>query len=302
MQINSLTHKDNGILSDALVVLAGIMWGVLGIFVKSLRKMGFDSVQISALRWIFSALITFLAVTACDRKKLIISLRDVWIFAFIGIFSSLAMSTFYFMCMGLTSIAVSDVLMYTSPIWVMVFSALIFKEKITSRKFVCILLSFCGCAFVSGILNSGGRYNFWGIVFGLCSGIAYSLYGILGKIALKKYDKVTLTVYNMIFAAIGAMFITDTNTVFVLIGKDISCLKYIFFLAIFGTVLPFFLYTFALRYTRASRAAVICCIEPVSAAFVSIFIAKEQLDMFQFAGIAVIILSIILLQSDRKYT
>ena len=300
MQINGSTFKNKSLASDTLVLFAGIMWGILGIFVKALREAGFSSVQISALRWIFSALITVFAVIAYDRKKMIIKLRDIWIFAFIGIFSSLAMSTFYFLCMGLTSIAVSDVLMYTSPIWVMIFSALIFKEKITTRKFICIFLSFCGCAFVSGILNGYGRYSFWGIVFGLCSGIAYSLYGIIGKIALKKYDKITLTVYNVIFAAIGAVFITDIKGAFGLIADNLSCLKYISLLAIFGTVLPFFLYTFALKYTRPSRAAVICCIEPVAAAFVSIFIAKEQLDAFQLAGIAIIILSIILLQSGKE--
>lgn len=300
MKVCGSSYEKKNLIYEILILFAGIMWGVIGIYVKAIRENGFTSIQISALRWIFSALITFIAVMIYDWKKLKIELRDIWLFALIGIFSSLAMSTFYFMCMELTSIAVSDVLMYTSPIWVMIFSAIFFKEKITAKKYVCIVLAFAGCALVSGVLKGGGKYDFLGIAFGICSGVAYSLYSILGKVVLKKYDKVTLTAYNVIFAAIGALFITDVREVFSLVSINPSSLKYIFMLAALGTAIPFFLYTFALKYVRASNAAVICCIEPVAAAIVSIFIAGESLDIVQIVGIFVIIFSIILLQGSKK--
>ena len=113
--------------SDIIILLAGIMWGVLGVFVKELRQYGFTPLQISALRWIFSAAVTFSAVIITNRKKLKIAIKDIWIFAFTGIFSLLAMTAFYFMSMAATSIAVSDILMYTAPIWVLVFSVIFFK-------------------------------------------------------------------------------------------------------------------------------------------------------------------------------
>ena len=128
--------------SDILILFSGIMWGVLGIFVKNLRQLGFTSLQISALRWIFSTVIIIFFVLIYDKNELKIALRDIWIFAFLGIFSSLAMSTFYFLCMAETSIAVSDILMYTSPIWVLIFSIIFFKEKITLRKAFCIVIVF----------------------------------------------------------------------------------------------------------------------------------------------------------------
>ena len=68
-----------------------------------------------------------------------------------------------------------------------------------------------------------------------------------------------------------------------------------------GTLFPFFLYTVGLKKTVASKAAVICCIEPVMAAAVSALVLKEPLGILQMIGIGLIIGSIVLLQiKDEK--
>lgn len=282
---------------DVVILLAGMMWGVLGIFVNRLTGIGFSSVQVAALRWISSACIVFLLVFVTDKDKLKIRLRDIWIFALIGIGSSLAMSMFYFLSMNLTSVAVSDVLLYTSPIWVLVFSAIFFHERITPKKLCCILLAVCGCALVCGVLEQNGElWNAKGIAFGVCSGIAYSLYSIMGKIVLKKYDRITLLVYNVLFAALGAILIVDIPQTVGLIGKNVNSLIYILLLATVGTLFPFFFYTIGLKKTAALKAAVICCIEPVTAAAVSALFLKEPLGILQVIGIGLIVGSIVLLQ------
>lgn len=282
---------------SGIVLLSGIMWGIIGIFVHKLREFNFTSVQISALRWIFSAVIVLVAVLVYDWKKLKIKLRDVWMFAFIGICSSLAMSTFYFLSMERTSVAVSDVLLYTSPIWVMIFSAVFLKEKITAKKALSIMLAFAGCAFVSGVFEQKNTsFNVLGILLGICSGIAYSLYSVAGKIILGKYDRITLTVYNFIFAAVGALFIINVPQTAKAIAVNAGALKPIAMLAVTGTVVPFFMYTAALKHLSPSGAAVLCCIEPVSATAVSVFVIGEKLSIMQFLGIVFIMFAIVYIQ------
>lgn len=289
--------------SDIIILLAGILWGVLGIFVKELRQCGFTSLQISALRWIFSALVTVTAVIITDRKKLKIALKDIWIFAFTGIFSLFAMTAFSFMSMEATSIAVSDVLMYTAPVWVLVFSVIFFKERITIGKMISIILVFTGCVLVCGLIGSDKNdFDLIGIVWGICSGIAYSLYSIIGKTALKKYNQLTIVAYNFLFAAIGSLFIADITESFRIIAKNMFSLKYIFLMAIISTVLPFFLYTVGLKYTPASKAAIMCSMDPISATVVSIFAAKEKISGLQLVGIGFIILAIVLLQLQKTKT
>lgn len=281
--------------ANIFILAAAVMWGCLGIYVKSLRELGLTSLQISAVRWIFAAVIALVAVFIFDRKKLKIALRDVWLFAVIGIFSSLAMTVFYFLSMEMTSIAVSDVLMYTSPIWVMIFSAVFFKEKITVKKIASIAFAFSGCVLVSGLLNGTNTFSFWGVVFGVLSGVAYSLYSIVGKFILKKYDKTTLTVYNFVFAGVGAFFVADIGGAFGVLAEKPVSFAYVGLLAVLGTIVPFFLYSVALKYKKASKAAVLCCIEPVAASIVSV-ISKEPLGIVQCVGIALIIMAIVILQ------
>ncbi len=50
-------------------------------FSVQIHKFGFSSTEISALRWIFAAVIMFVLVLVTDRKKLKIKLKDVWMFA-----------------------------------------------------------------------------------------------------------------------------------------------------------------------------------------------------------------------------
>ena len=287
--------------SDIIILLAGIMWGVLGVFVKELRQYGFTPLQISSLRWIFSAAVTFAAVIITNRKKLKIAIKDIWIFAFTGIFSLLAMTAFYFMSMAATSIAVSDILMYTAPIWVLVFSVIFFKERITVGKTLSTVLVFTGCVLVCGLIGSSeeAAFNPLGIVWGLCSGIAYSLYSIVGKTALKKYNRLTIVTYNFIFAAVGSLFIADIPQTFHHIAENLPAVKYILLTAVIGTVLPFFLYTSGLKHTPASKAAIMSSMDPISATVISIFAAKEKISGLQLIGIGLIISAILLLQLQK---
>lgn len=47
------------------------------------------------------------------------------------------------------------VLLYTSPIFIMVISAIVFKEKITRNKLLALAMVFVGCVLVAGLLGGG---------------------------------------------------------------------------------------------------------------------------------------------------
>ena len=139
--------------STILILISGVLWGIMGLFVKRLTILGFTSVEVSSLRWIFSAVLLLLIVGVADRGKLRVRPRDLPKFAASGIFGMLALSTLLYMSMSRTSIAVADVLMYTSPIWVLIASVPLFGERIDKRKIIAVLLAFLGCAFVSGVVR-----------------------------------------------------------------------------------------------------------------------------------------------------
>lgn len=298
MAVGEANNKNFG---SVVIMTAGILWGAMGIFVKRLTIAGFTPAEVSAMRYIFSAFIILTAVFLLDRKSLIIEKKDIWKFASVGLIGLFATSTFLYLGISLSSIAVADVLMYTAPIWVQIASVILFNEKLNAVKILCITLTFSGCVLVSDIRSlSDFNANILGILFGLLSGICYASYSIAGKFILRKYSGTTLTAYATIFAGLGAPFTINVKGVANKIAADYVSLLYVLVIAVFCTVGPYFLYSVGLKSTNASKAAVLSCIEPVTAALIGVIIAKEILSLFQMTGIACVLSSIILLNSKFK--
>ena len=156
------------------VLSAGTLWGVMGVFVRKLGTYGFSPLPIACLRILFGALL-FLLITGVFRRDLLkIRLRDVGLFLGMGLLSLLLFTVCYFTTIDLASLSVAAILLYTSPIWVMLMSAICFREKITRRKLLCAAMAFGGCVLVSGI-GSSASLSPMVIVTGLLSAVGYGL-------------------------------------------------------------------------------------------------------------------------------
>ncbi len=286
--------------ANILILIAGILWGFAGIQVKVLQTFGLSTIQISALRWLVSGPVMFIMVFLYDKNLTKIHIRDIGWFIITGILCILLSATLYFATMPLSTVAIANILMYTSPIWVMVFSIIFLKERLTPKKLLVLLLTFLGCIFIAGVLNPGNlAVTPLGIVTGLLSGLFYGLYSIFGKFVLKKYDSVTVTLYTMLFASIGALSIINFPQNINLILKEPSALIPLAVLIVFVTIFPYTLYTLGLKHTSATKASIISCIEPMTSAIAGTLILCEPFTLSQFFGIIMILTSIILLQSKK---
>lgn len=287
--------------ADFFVLLAGILWGFVGPFVNNLRNAGLTSIEISALRWIFSAILMFVIVLIYDRKLLKIQLKDLWWFFCTGIVCILTSSTLYFVTIPLATVAVANILMYTSPVWIMIFSIIFFSEKITPKKLLVLFLAFFGCILVTGVLSPGGfLLTPAGLLAGLGSGLFYGLYSIFGKFVLKKYDSITVTLYTAIFAGIGALFIIDLPQALPLLTESRSSVLNLSAVVLLSTIAPYTLYTLGLKLTSATRASILSCIEPMTSAVVGTLLMCQPFTIFQLAGIILILAAGIILELKKN--
>ena len=121
--------------APALAVLsAAVLWSLISVFVRGLTALGFDSIQIVAGRCLLSALLCFLLLLWKDKSLLRARLKDLWLFAGTGLLSMVFFNWCYFNAISLSALSVAAVLLYTSPVFVMLLSALCFQEPITPRK------------------------------------------------------------------------------------------------------------------------------------------------------------------------
>ena len=271
--------------------------GSMGIFVRKLETLGFSAIQIVSIRITLAALIFSLVLLVKDRKGFRISIKDIPLFLGLGFGSILFFTVCYFTAITMMPLSTAAILLYTSPVWIMLMSIFFFHEKLDKRKLIALALAFAGCVLVSGI--SGEGMTVTGLLIGLGSGIGYGLYSILGKIALRKYSSYTVTTYTFIFAAVGSWTISRQPAN--IIGKfsavpNLGFLLVLCFLAALITaVIPFLSYTLGLESVEASKAGIIATIEPMVATLIGVIVFSEKLTLMSGAGILLILAAVVIL-------
>lgn len=301
MEINIKNNKMKNLLNKKsfnifLVSLSGILWGLIGLFTTPLKSAGIDSVSVIAVRSTLTAIMLGVILLIFDKKLFKIRLCDLWQFIGMGIVSFAFFNICYLKSMELNnSLGTACILMYTAPIFIMLLSAILFKEKITPLKIICLILATLGCTLISG----GGRVTPLGFIFGLGSGIGYGLYSIFSIYALRKYSFLTATFYAFCFSAVGLALFCDWDKVIHSVSLDYSIALLFLGLAALITVLPYIIYTCGLRVVPASEASVIACVEPIVAALVGLMFYEQTMGISGLIGMGLILSAVVILSYKK---
>ncbi|MGI6094718.1 MAG: DMT family transporter [Lachnospiraceae bacterium] len=287
-------------ISPLLVMLAGTLWGTMGLFVRTFYDAGLGALEISEIRAAFTSVILLCVLGIFNRKLLSVRLKDLWIFLGTGICSVMFFNYCYFRTISLTSLSVAAVLLYTAPAMVMVISLFVFKEKLTKEKVIALVLSFVGCVFVTGLIGGSLVLNVPGILIGLGAGFGYSLYTIFSRIALEKgYPPFTITAFTFLFTSIGNLFVCDVKAVADVMTADGTMLLYGIVFAVVSTVLPYLLYTTGLSYMEAGKASIMSSAEPVSATILGILVLGDPVTVSGILGVVCILSAIVILNIKK---
>lgn len=278
-------------------IFAGVLWGTISVFLKNLSSSGLSLIQITACRAIFSSFFLFVYFLVKDKNLLKIKLKDIWMFVGTGVVSLTFFSLCYFSTILESGASIAVILLYTSPIFILLLSAILFKEKITKIKLFALILTFVGCIFVTGI-GGENHLSAKGLFIGLCAGFGYALYSIFSRFALKKYKPLTVTFYTFVFSSISLL--PFCNVVEICSSFSEKSLLFLIGIALVCTVLPYIFYTFGLSGLETGKAAILVTVEPLVGSLIGIFVWKENLDMLKLIGIIMIFIAVILINLNCK--
>lgn len=284
-------------LGTFYILCAGTLWGFMGVFVNLLKSFGFTALQCTTLRIFAAALIFLVYALIYDKEALKIHWKDLPLLAVTGLVSITAMSVLYIAAIDLTSLSVAAVLLYTSPIMVMIMSVLFLGEKFTLLKGAAVLCAFAGCYLVAGAKEAASAL---GITVGILAGFTYATYSIFGTYALKKHAPLTVTAYAFFIGAVAMLFFGDVKGIAVVLQQAENVwlpLGAALLTGLVTAVLPFLFYTAGLKRVTAGKAAVMACSEPLVASVLGLILYGEKLN---YIGILLIILAIVILQKKEK--
>ena len=284
-------------LAYIYVILGAACWGLIGIFNRMLGAAGVSVWNRVTIRNFLSLLLLTAVFVLVRRSVFRIQLRHLPIFMGAGLFSVLGLAVSYFHCQMYCSLAVAGILLYLAPAFVVLMSALFWKAPITKRKIAALVLSFLGCALVSGIMSGALTVSATGLLLGIASGFCYATYTIFAHYGLKHYDSLTMIYWTFMFAGLGSLLFLDWPTLAPTLSVPMTWLG-IVGLVVVATVLPYLFYTKGLEGVESGKASIIANVEPVVAALTGIVFYREMMDLWTVLGIVCVLGGVVLLAKE----
>lgn len=283
-----------------MIIIAGILWGTSSIFVHFLTPFGFSPLHMTFVR-AFVALMSLAAyIFVRDKQLFKVTPKALLLSACSGL-SFFSTASCYYASMQATSVSTAVVLMYIAPILVMIYSVTFWGEKLTPLKAISVFAMLVGCCLVSGVIG-GLKFNLWGIIIGVMSGVSYSAYNIFTKLQMRNgSNPLSATFYCFAFAGLIAFLVSKpTNIPTMISAAPTVTLPLLLGLGLCTCVIPYFLYTLSLRTLPAGMASALGIIEPMSATVFSVIFLNESLGITSACGIILILGAVFLLGQNKE--
>ena len=279
-----------------LALLAAVLWATIGLFYSALANYGLPLVTIVFFRVAIAASVLLLALVWRRRSWLRLERRDLLLFLAFGLFGVATFYVVYIYAVTLVGVGVSAVLMYTAPVWVMLFGTLFLGERLTWPKGGALLLACGGCVLVARVHDLANvRSNLLGVLTGFAAGFTYGLYTVFSKIAQRRYTTWTTLAYAL---GLGSLFLLPLQSPTALADAltTPSVLLLLLTLGVVPTLAGGVAFNAALRLLPASEASIIATVEPAIAALLGWAFLGERMEAFQLVGAGMILAAVGVLQ------
>ena len=285
-----------------LPILTGICFGSIGIFIRFFSEAGFNNMAILSTRNAISALILFLCLLVYDRDLLKCRVRDLPILLGGGFIGMTLTNVFFNVAVLNLSLGFAGVLIGLSPVYVVFIAAFLFKEKVTRRKLLGMILAIIGVIMVSGVVDSGITFTAAGLAAGLLSGLFYGMTSIFTKIAIGRgYKGLTITFYALLITALTTAPFSNWGVVAAYTAASpLSHSLLMIAHAVIGAALPYLMLNVSLKHIEAGKASILTSSEPVSAMLFGFFVYHEPMTVISAAGMVIAVTAFGIISTGRQ--
>lgn len=289
---------NNTVSSKFQLIASMFTFGTIGLFVEYIPL---PSGSIAFVRGTVGAL-CLLIFAFCSKTE--ISLKAIKANLLLLLLSGSAIGfnwIFLFEAYRHTTIATATLCYYMAPVFVMLASPLVIKEKLTAKKLVCVVGALIGMVFVSGVIGDEIPEvgELLGIVFGLVAAALYAAVILLNK-KLGEISAHNRTVVQLAFAAAVVLPYT-------LLAEEISsfaftpiCIVLLLCVGVVHTGVAYLLYFGSMKGLSAGTVAILSYIDPVVAIILSSVILKQPMGISSVIGAALILASALISELPQR--
>lgn len=265
------------------IIIAMLIWGTVGIFIK---KIPLNAIEIAFYRSIVGAV--FIIILSLIKKEKW-NIEDLKTDLKVLIASGIALGTGWvllFQGYKNTTISIATLSYYIAPIFIVVLSIIVLKEKITTKKIICIILAIIGLLLVLDIKNLANiedNNHILGILYSVLAAVFYAIVVILNKF-IKRLSGFKITIVQLLVSTIILIPLTIFNSTRSLISMDFLSLGLLLFVGIIHTGIAYLLYFSSVKEIEGQSIAILSYMDPIFALIISGLFLGEKMTIIQLLG------------------
>ena len=298
-------QKSSNKIYLALPVIAGVLWGSAGVFVRTLASFGMNAATMMFARVLLGTVILAAGLFIYDKELLKLKqLKDLGLMFACGFTGMLGLNLCYVRAIEDLSLSLAAVLLSLCPVFVIFMAAVVFKEKITKRKVLCTVAALAGCFLVSGIIETDGlSWTWFGIFLGLGSAVFYAMYSIISKLTMERgYSVFTIIFYSVFLMMLVLIPFTDYHVIGAYLSEKLA-LRILFLIAyaLCTSILPYIIFTYAMHHAEAGKVSILASGgEPTAAAVFGLLFFAEVPSLLTVAGLIITIAALAVLCREEE--
>lgn len=286
----------------ATAAIGAVLFSAKAIVAKLMYRYSVDAVMVITLRMLF-AVPLFMAIGWWQARKLpALSWADRGRVVFLGFIGYYLSSFLDFLGLQYITAGLERLILFLTPSFVLLFTALGFRRQIHSRQWISLALAYAGIVLVfAHDLDVSGNQVWLGGALVLASALSYGVYLILSGELVQRVGSLRLVAYAMCVSTLCCVI------QYVVLGRPLADLAQqptpVLWLsvvnAVLCTVLPVSLTMIAVARIGAPMASQAGMIGPVSTLALAFWLLGEPVTGAQLAGSALVLGGMYLLSSRK---
>lgn len=194
--------------------------------------------------------------------------------------------------------AITSLCNYTAPIIITIISTIIYKEKMSLKQLIFVLMAFIGIIFVSGVFETNNSVDYHCVIYGMLAAIGFTIL-VINNRKLKDIKPLDKTITQLLVSALVVLPYVYFNNGFPT-TLDTRSLLIIILLGFVHTGLAYIFYFNSIGVLPIHKVVIIGYIEPVLSVIVGVLVFNEPISIFGIIGAVLIILAALLSELSSK--
>lgn len=298
---NALAQRDV-LLGVVFALLAAVGFSAKAILVKLAYLDHVDAITLLALRMVFSVPF-FIGVAIWARRQHVAPLNthDRLLVLGLGLIGYYCSSFLDFLGLQYISAGLERLILFLYPTMTVILAAVLYRRAIGSKVIAAMALCYAGIAlvFLHDIgVKEGSVVLGASLVF--ASTLSYSIYLVGAGHAIKRIGAMRFTAYAMVVASVASLLQFVVMRPLSALDLPLRVYELSLAMAIFSTVLPVFMLSFAIRRIGSGSASLIGSLGPVSTIYMAYIFLNERISLLQIAGSALVLCGVLIISLNSK--